>query len=144
MIRTVLDANVFVSAIISPLGIPAQILKGWRDEQFHLVLSEEILREIGRVFRYPKIAKRHGWSERQVRLFVDDLSNLAILTPGVITLSVIKDDLSDNRFLECAVEGEADYIVSGDENLLSLENFQGTEILTPRAFLEVLTRQSTQ
>jgi hypothetical protein len=142
MIRVVLDANVFVSAIISPIGTPAKILKAWRDEQFHLVLSKEILREIGRVFRYPKIAKRHRWSEPRIRVFVEDLSRLAILTPGVKTLSVIKDDPSDNRYLECAVEGEADYIVSGDEHLLSLENFQGIEILTPRAFLEVLTGQS--
>ena len=138
MIRAVLDANVFVSAIISPVGIPAQVLKAWRDEQFHLVLSQEILREIGRVLRYPKIAKRHRWSERRLRVFVEDLSRLAILTPGVERLSVIKDDLSDNRYLECAVEGEADYIVSGDEHLLSVGNFQGIEILKPRAFLEVL------
>ena len=138
MIRAVLDANVFVSAIISPVGIPAQVLKASRDEQFHLVLSQEILREVGRVLRYPKIAKRHRWSERRLQVFVEDLSHLAILTPGVERLSVIKDDLSDNRYLECAVEGEADYIVSGDEHLLSLGNFQGIEILKPRAFLEVL------
>ena len=138
MIRAVLDANVFVSAIISPIGIPALVLKAWRDEQFHLVLSQEILREVGRVLRYPKIAKRHRWSERRLRVFVEDLSHLAILTPGVERLSVIKDDLSDNLYLECAIEGEADYIVSGDEHLLSLGNFQGIEILKPRAFLEVL------
>ena len=61
--RVVLGANVLVSAILSPRGTPAQILNAWRAEQFDLVISEAILAEIDRVFRYPKIAKRHRWSE---------------------------------------------------------------------------------
>jgi hypothetical protein len=50
MIRAVLDANVFVSAVLSPKGIPAKVLKAWHAEQFHLVISEAILEEIGRFF----------------------------------------------------------------------------------------------
>ena len=142
MMRVVLDANVLVSAILSPRGTPAQILTAWRAEHFALVISEAILAELGRVFRYPKIARRHRWSEEQLQAFLDDLGHLAILTPGRLTLAVITEDPPDDRYLECAVEGEATYIVSGDRLLLRLGVYQGISILTPQAFLEVLQRQT--
>ncbi len=60
MIRAVLDANVFVSAALSPRGSPAKIITAWRAERFDLVISPAILEEIGRVFYYPKVAPHHG------------------------------------------------------------------------------------
>ena len=142
MMRVVVDANVLVSAILSPRGTPAQILNAWRAAQFDLVISEAILAEIDRVFRYPKIAKRHRWSEEQLQAFLDDLAHIAILTPGILTLAVITEAPLDDRYLECAVEGEAEYIVSGDQLLVRLGTYQSIAILTPRAFLEILQRQS--
>ncbi len=141
MMRVVLDANVLVSAVLSPRGAPAQILNAWRSEQFDLVISHAVLAELDRVFRYPKIAQRHRWSEEQLQTFLENLSHIAILTPGILTLAVITQDPPDNRYLECAVEGEASYIVSGDQLLLRLGVYQRIPILTPRAFLAVLQRQ---
>jgi Predicted nucleic acid-binding protein, contains PIN domain len=76
-----------------------------------------------------------------LQAFLGDLAHIAIMTPGILTLTVITEDPPDDRYLECAVEGEADYIVSGDQLLLRLSAHQGIPILTPRAFLEVLQRQ---
>jgi len=59
MIRAVPDANVFVSALLSPRGYPAKILSAWRAERFHLVISPAVLEELDRVLRYPKIVTRH-------------------------------------------------------------------------------------
>ena len=101
-------------------------------------MSEAILEEIGRVLHYPKIAKRHQWSPAQVHHFLALLVDITILTPGELTVSVIADDPEDNRYLECAVEGSANYIVSGDQDLLQLGSYQGIQIITPRAFLDVL------
>lgn len=140
MIRAVLDANVFVSALLSPRGFPSKILTAWHAERFHLVISPAILEEISRVFHYPKIALRHRWPEEKTRLFIEDLAHLAILTPGKPTLNVIAEDPSDNRYLECAVEADAEYIVSGDQHLLRLATYQKIRILTPREFLGVLAR----
>ncbi|PTL35658.1 putative toxin-antitoxin system toxin component, PIN family [Candidatus Methylomirabilis limnetica] len=67
MTRAVLDANVLVGAILSPKGTPAKVLTAWQAEQFHLVLSEAVLDEIDRVLRYPRIARRHGWSEERLQ-----------------------------------------------------------------------------
>ena len=140
MSRAVLDANVFVSAVLSPRGAPAKVLAAWRAEQFDLVISEAILEEITRVLHYPKIVKRHLWSGEKIRAFIEDLARLAVVSAGKLTLSVIGEDPSDNRYIECAVEGEAAFIVSGDQHLLGLEEYKGIRILTPQAFLDVLMR----
>src|SRR5262245_14786981 len=134
MMRVVLNANVLVSAILSPRGTPAQILTAWRAQYFDLAISHAILAEIGRVFHYPKIATRHRLSEDELKRFLDDLAHLAILTPGALTLSVITEDPADDRYLECAVEAKASYIVSGDQLLLRQEAYQGIPIVTPRTF----------
>jgi uncharacterized protein len=63
--RVVLDANVIVSALINPLGAPAQVFDAWRAERFQLLMSPAILEEIGRVLCYPKIAAYHRWSEER-------------------------------------------------------------------------------
>src|SRR5438093_10254645 len=85
MLRAVLDANVLVSAVISPLGTPAKILLAMWAEAFDLVISESILDEIGRVLRYPRIQKRHGWPEEEIREAVSRLRRMALLTPGSLT-----------------------------------------------------------
>jgi putative PIN family toxin of toxin-antitoxin system len=138
MIRAVLDANVFVSGILRDQGVPGRILQAWGDERFQLVTSEPILEEVGRVLRYPRISRRHGWPEKDVASFLDDVRHLAVLTPSELTLAVIAQDAADNRYLECAIEAEADCIVSGDHHLLELGEYRGIEVLTPRAFLDLL------
>lgn len=138
MIRAVLDANVFITAVLTPAGTAAAVLEAWRSERFALLVSPPILDEIARVLAYPKIARRHGWSRKQILAFVQDLSGLAIVTPGQIQLSVIREDPDDDRYLECAVEGRAEYIVSGDRHLLALRTYRGIAIVPPRAFLAAL------
>lgn len=142
MIRAVLDANVFVSAILSAKGNPGKILNAWRDDKFLLLISRPILEELGRVLRYPKIKKRHRWSEQKIQTFLEDLSRLTIVTPGKLSLAIIADDPSDDRYLECAVEGEADYLVSGDDHLLRLGAYKEVLIVRPRQFFDVIREEA--
>ena len=137
MIRAVLDANVFVSGILTD-GTPRNILRAWRSGRFHMVASRATLDEIGRVLRYPKIARRHHWSETEIQAFMESLEALAILTPGQLRLEVVVADPGDNRYLECAIEGEADCLVTGDRHLLELAAYGEVEILSPREFVELL------
>jgi putative PIN family toxin of toxin-antitoxin system len=134
--RVVLDANVFVSSILSAAGTPARILDAWRDGRFQLLMSDAILNEIGRVLRYPKIVTRHGWTEAEIDRFLHTLASLSINTPESLTLYVITGDPSDNRYLECAVEGSANFIVSGDRDLLTIQSYEGIAIVQPSAFLQ--------
>ena len=141
MIRVVLDANVLVSGVIASSSPPAEILDAWRQERFQPVVSPAIVEEIDRVLRYPRVARYHKWREPQIVTFLEDLSHLAVLTHGKLNLSVIDADPSDNRYIECAVEGEAQYIVSGDQHLLELTEYQDIRIVSPRAFIELLKQQ---
>jgi len=102
VIRAVLDTNVVVTAILTPAGPAAAVLEDWRAERFALLVSPAILDELARVLEYPKIARRHGWSRKEIRAFGRDLGDLAVLTPGRIELSVIHEDPDDDRYLECA------------------------------------------
>ena len=83
----------------------------------------------------------HGciiWSRATIRKFEAELAYLGIMTPGEITLNVVRNDPADNRYLECALEGAADYVVSGDQDLLDLHEHNGIRIVRPRVFLETL------
>jgi putative PIN family toxin of toxin-antitoxin system len=138
MTRAVLDVNVFASAIIAPNGTTAEVLDAWRIGRFVLAVSTVILDELARVLRYPKLARRHLWSDQQIEAFMEDLSRLAILTPGRLRLAVVHDDPSDDRYLECALEAGARYVVSGDRHLIKLGQYESITIVTPRQFLNVL------
>lgn len=97
--------------------------------------------EVRRVLLYPRLQRRHGWSETQVEDFVHGLKVTATVTPGNFQVEVVVDDPSDDKYLDCALEGGADYLVSGDQHLLQLEAYQGIQILRPAAFPEILTER---
>jgi predicted nucleic acid-binding protein len=68
--RIVLDANQFVSAVLVPLGHPAQILQAWREGRFESALSLSIVAEIRRVLLYPRLRKKHGWCEDRLSSYL--------------------------------------------------------------------------
>ena len=129
-----------VSAALSAKGHPAKVLLALREERFDLVISEAILTELNRVFFYPKIARRLGWKEEEVADMLSALRRMAMVTPSTIILSVVAEDDADNRYLECAVEGSADYLVTGDQHLLALGSYKQIRIVTSHEFLQVLAK----
>jgi putative PIN family toxin of toxin-antitoxin system len=90
------------------------------------------------VLEYPKITRLHRWPRTRAEEFVAEFGYLGIMTPGDLRLDVVRDDPADNRYLECAVEGAADHLVSGDQDLLDVQEYGGVRIITPKAFLDVL------
>ena len=136
MIRIVLDANQFVSALLKPSSNPDLIMRLLREGRITLIMSEAIRSEILRVLTYPKIAKRLACTNEELASFIDRLGTVAVMTPGTLTVDVIADDPSDNKYLACALEGKADFVISGDHHLLDLRVFKGIRIITPASFLE--------
>jgi len=63
---------------------------------------------------------------------------VAVLTPGELAVEAVADDPADDLVLACALEGNADFIISGDKHLLNLRNYQGIKMVTPAEFLESL------
>ena len=138
MIRAVVDVNVLVSALINPSGTPAQVLDLWREEAFLLVTSDAILGEFQRVALSPKLGPAWGLTRPRVAALVAGLRKLAIVTPGGSPAPRIARDPEDDKVVACAVEGGADYIVTGDADLLAIGSHQGIEITTPAAFVAAL------
>lgn len=136
--RFVVDTNVFVSALISPRGTPAQILA--HEFPFELITSEEILGELNRVLHYDRIQKRYNLNEEIISGYLSTIRKDSQVVEITSQVTVIEKDPSDNKFLACALEAKADYIVSGDPHLTELETFEGIPVVIPRAFLELLER----
>ena len=134
MIRVVADTNVYLSAILFG-GKPEQIRKLAREGKIELLVSEIILAEIAGVLK-----RKFNWSDWQVSEAINDIKDITTLMTPAVTLSVVKEDEPDNRVLECAVEGGAQYIVSGDErHLQPLKEYRGIKILSPAKFLKMLS-----
>ena len=142
--RAALDTNTLVSAVIKPEGKPAQIYQ-LVALAFELVCSEFILRELADVLQRPRIQKRYTTlvtPPRQAQ-FLANVRSLAMVVDVHTLLQVVKD-ADDNRVLAGAVDGHADYLVTGDDHLLALKEFEGIKIVTPNEFLKVLHAQAQE
>jgi len=138
MIRAVLDVNVLVSALISPDGAPAQVLDMWRAERFLVLTSEAILVELERVLAMPRLRRKYGLIDQNVSGLLRGMRQFTItVTVGTDEPAVRGPD--DAKLLNCAAAGGADYIVSGDKDLLSLSEYKGVVIVTPSDFVRILS-----
>jgi len=133
--RIVLDTNVFVSGIFFS-GPPSQILKAWQKQRLQIALSEEIL------FEYQRVSNELSLKYPQIDITpIIELITIHVLlidTEGV-DISICQDP-DDDKFIECAVAGKCDIIVSGDRHLLRLVRHEGVRILKPREFVEKYLR----
>lgn len=140
MLRAVLDANVYVSAAIRPEGPPGRILERFAgDAAFELVLSPAIVEEVLRALEYPKVRK-HIRVEVDLGRWFRGIAVLADLVAGDYQLHGVSSDPDDDKYLAAAVEGRALFVVTGDPDLLDIKELAGVRIVSPRQFLEVLSR----
>ncbi len=128
--RLVLDTNVLVSAIVFE-GPPRDVLKTVLTGAHRLVLSPAILHELRRVLTGSKFR----YAQAAADLVDAELREIAEIVEPETRLSVIAADPEDNRVLECAVEGGADVIVSGDRDLLALGRYAEIPVCRPQEFL---------
>jgi hypothetical protein len=138
VLRVVLDANVYISAILRPEGPPGQIVERFlRDNAFEIVLSAAIVDETIRALAYPKVRK-HLRAGVDANLWFEDIIVLAHLVADVDELAAVSVDADDDKYLAAAIEGRATLVVSGDPDLLTIKEHEGVRIVTPRAFLDLL------
>ena len=134
----VLDTNVIISALLSSQGAPAEIIRRWEVGDFEVVTSSSLITELKRVLTYPQVRKYLHYSDQELTDFLNRFRTVAAVIEPAMSLDVIERDPDDNRVLECAVAGNASYIVSGDDHLLALEEYQNIVILNPVGFLAAL------
>ena len=137
MLRAVLDANVYISAIIQPAGAPGRLVERFlRGASFEVVLSPAIVDEVLRALAYPKVRKLLRGTDAQ--LWFEDLVLLADMVAGSHQLARVCKDPDDDKYVTAALEGRAAHVVTGDQDLLSVGRFEDVEVVTPRAFLSLL------
>jgi putative PIN family toxin of toxin-antitoxin system len=137
-VRATVDTNVIVSALISEGSPPDIVMRSWRAQAFGLVTSRPLLAELERVLGRAHIRARVRLPENEIREYLDLLHDQSIIVAPDQNLDAVPTDPADNRVLEAALAGEADYIVSGDADLLGLGEYEGTRVVTPARFLAVL------
>ena len=137
MLRVVLDTNQLVSSLLSAQGLQAQLIDTWRRRAYVLFLAPGQIEEVGEVLARPKIARKYPVSPGDRGAFLDLLRAEAILLPDAPAPGVCRDP-DDDYVLGCAMAGAADYLVTGDADLLSLSQFKGVSIVGAREFLSVV------
>ena len=127
--KVVLDTNVFISGIFWR-GSSNKVIINWKEGKFTLVTSLETISEIIKVLKDFKI----NLSDDTLREWIDLIIRNSIIVEPKERINIVKDDPKDNIFIETAVAGNADYIVSQDNHLLKLKEFKGIKIITPEEF----------
>jgi len=132
-LRVVADTNVLVSALLFG-GPPEQIVLAGLRGEIQLLTSSPLLKELERVLKVKFKLNLH-----LVRNIIEEIKEVAELVEVSSHINVISYPDDDNRVLECAVDGKAEFIVTGDtKHILPLKEFRGTKILSPSEFLNRL------
>jgi len=135
--RAVVDTNILVRALIEPHGTVGPVLLRLRHGDYTLLYAQPLLEELVDVLNRPRIREKHQLTEQDIQTVV----RLILLRGEPVTsdkrITACRDP-KDDKFLEVAVAGRADVIVSGDDDLLTLHPFQGIPIVAPAAFLQML------
>ncbi len=136
-IKVILDANIYVSFFLTGGETIATVFVLWKRGEFEVFASTDIVAEIYRIFRYPKIQKRvTSVDKKALTQMVEDL--VERVYPQERT-RVLRDP-DDEKYLQAASACQADYLVSGDRDLLSLKKFGTTQIVSPKEFVEILQK----
>jgi uncharacterized protein len=133
--RLVIDTNVLLSALMSPVSPSSQILALWRSRKFDLLTSDEQLDEIVRVTRYPKIRAR--LAPALAGRLVNRMRDLAIVVEKLPKVTRSPDP-DDNYLLALAEAGDAQLLVTGDKPLLALKRHKSTRIVSPAALITLM------
>ncbi|MDE3088331.1 MAG: putative toxin-antitoxin system toxin component, PIN family [Chloroflexota bacterium] len=132
--RAVVDTNILIRALIKPDGTVGPVLKRLAANDYTLVYSESILDELLAKFALPRIRQKYHLDDHAIETVLALFALRGVLVHPTRRVQVCRDP-KDDMIIEAALEGAAEYIVTGDEDLLTLKRFEKIQIVTPRIFL---------
>ncbi len=127
MIRVLPDTNIIISSVFWR-GNPYEVIRRGILGEYQLVTSAEILDEV-----VDKLRNKFQFPEESIQELIDILMTYCRIADVTSKFDVVRDK-KDNKIVECAFDGKADYIVTGDTDLLELKEFRGIRIITPEEF----------
>lgn len=134
MLRAVLDTNVLISAIISD-GKARELLKKGIAGQYRILTSDLILKELATVLSRPKFKT----SQEETKRVAAALSRTAEVVTVKTKIKVVREDPNDDMIIETAIDGMAQVIVTGDNDLLLLKNYREIKIVSIEKMLALLS-----
>lgn len=137
-LRVVLDTNVLVSGLIGRAGPPRQLLDAWLEGSYILVSSLYQVQELNHVLSYARIAAHLKLTGPELDAILAAVLSEAEIVEGELDLTGATRDPKDDPLLAVALLGGVNYLVSGDRDLLDLEEYEGVKMVTPREFVSVL------
>jgi putative PIN family toxin of toxin-antitoxin system len=134
MLRLIIDTNVIISSLLFAQSTPRQVVNKALDTG-KILISQEIIEELTKVLSRKKLNK-YLLEEERMRFLADFLKDTEMVT--VTQNFDVCRDKKDNKFLDVAVCGQAQYIITGDQDLLILNPFQNISIINAREFLDLI------
>ncbi|HYM77794.1 MAG TPA: putative toxin-antitoxin system toxin component, PIN family [Candidatus Dormibacteraeota bacterium] len=136
--RVILDTNVLLSALLSPLGSPAKLLDAWERKRFTLVACHPLVAEFRDVASRPFFKARLRGST--VELLAAGLLDFSLFCTD-LTRGPTAPDAKDSYLLVLAEASHADFLVTGDKELLALKRHKSTRFITPASMVDILKTQ---
>ena len=131
------DTNVLISATFWS-GDSNKIIELVENGKLTLVLSKEIVQEFSEVLNYEEIQNKIKNKNLEMKYSLHKIISLSKIVDAKEKLDFVKEDPDDNKLLECAIEGNADYIITNDKHLLKLKEYKGISIIKPEDFLKLI------
>jgi putative PIN family toxin of toxin-antitoxin system len=137
MIRAVVDTNILIRSLIKPQGTVGPIISRLRDGDYTLVYSAPLVDELVAKLSLPRIQVKYHIRLEEIEALV---ALIVLQGEKVIPTRKVRvcRDPKDDMFIEAALAGEAQVVVTGDDDLLTLKEFETVRFVTPRAFLAAL------
>lgn len=137
MVRAVVDANILVSFLLTGGETISRLIDWWEEERIQLLVNDEIGMEYKQVSE--RLISRGLVDPGKATALMRNLETEAVRVPSISVVAKSADP-KDNRYLACAVDGEADYLVTGDKkHLLPLKQIGKTKIVSPAEFVELIS-----
>jgi putative PIN family toxin of toxin-antitoxin system len=141
MLKIVVDTNILVSSFLKSNSQPALIISLIIQKELQLCLSPDIFNEYQEVLRYGKF--KH-LDRELVKSLLNQLQKNALWVIPNVSVNIIKNHPADNKFLDCAREVKADFLITGNTRHFSFKSFHNTHILNPSEFLYIIAKKSSQ
>jgi putative PIN family toxin of toxin-antitoxin system len=138
VIRAVLDTNVIVAALLVQLGLPWRILAAAYASTFLCFTSDAINTEVFRTLGRERVRRKYPIEPTEVERLRRFLESRPVHVSITATVQGVATHPEDDLILATAVSAQADYLVTGDRQLLALRTFQGVQIVNPRDFVAIL------
>ncbi len=142
ILKAVIDTSVMVSVAFAVEGLAKELRDTIADGLFLPVVSKPTLKELYQVLHYPHVVKRFSTTKEDINAFMALIIERAMIVEGRYDINGITEDPNDDMFIACALEADADYIVSRDPHLRNIKHYQRIQIIDAATFIEKVRKQS--